>query len=97
VRRREEQLLGPFTATLDAVDVPTARLLLGTDEKVGVGAVLLTERAKLLDARGDHRAAQSVARRALALFQLLEANGYVSSEPERGSVRRSTAFRGVNR
>ena len=41
-------------ATLGAVDAKTVRLLLGSDDKIGVWAILLAERAKLLDAQGEH-------------------------------------------
>jgi hypothetical protein len=80
VRQSEQELLGPLTATIDAVDANTVRLLLGSDEKVGVWVVLLDERAKVLDAQGQHVAARQVARRALELFQLLEAREAAGSE-----------------
>jgi hypothetical protein len=80
VRQTEQELLGPLTATIDAVDAKTVRLLLGSDEKVGVWVVLLAERAKLLDAQGQDLAARQVARRALELFQLLDARGAAGSE-----------------
>jgi hypothetical protein len=80
VRQSEQELLGPLSATLEAVDNATVRLLLGSDEKVGVWAVLLTERAKLLDARGDAAEARAVAKRALELFELLGPSGTASSE-----------------
>jgi hypothetical protein len=80
VRQSEQELLGPLTATLDAVDAKTVRLLLGNDEKLQVWVVLLTERAKLLDAQGQPGAARSVASRALELLQLLETQGVRGSE-----------------
>ena len=80
VQASEQELLGPLTATLDAVDAKTVRLLLGNDEKLEVWIVLLTERAKLLDAQGQPGAARSVAGRALELLQLLESRGVRGSE-----------------
>jgi hypothetical protein len=80
VRQSEQELLGPLTATLNAVDAKTVRLLLGNDEKLQVWVVLLTERAKLLDAQGQPGAARSVASRSLELLQLLESQGVRGSE-----------------
>jgi hypothetical protein len=75
VRQSEQDLLGPLTATLDAVDARTVRLLLGNDEKLEVWVVLLSERAKLLEAQGQQAAARSVAGRAAELRELLESHG----------------------
>jgi hypothetical protein len=80
VRQSEQELLGPLSATLDAVDANTVRLLLGNDEKLEVWIVLLTERAKLLDAQSQQGTARSVASRALELLQLLESQGARDSE-----------------
>ena len=75
VRESERSLLGPLTSTLDAVDAKTVRLLLGSDEKLEAWVVLLTERAKLLDAEGQRGPAREVAERALELLELLPAAG----------------------
>jgi hypothetical protein len=80
VRQSEQELLGPLSGTLDAVDARTVRLLLGNDEKLAVWIVLLTERAKLLDAQSQQETARSVASRALELLQLLESHGAHGSE-----------------
>ena len=84
VRQSEQDLLGPLTATLDAVDARTVRLLLGNDEKLEVWVVLLTERAKLLEAQGQHAAARSVAGRAAELRELLESQGTANGPPRTG-------------
>jgi len=84
VQQSERELLGPLTATLDAVDARTVRLLLGNDEKLEVWVVLLSERAKLLDAQGQHAAARSVAARAAELRELLELQGSAKSPPRTG-------------
>jgi hypothetical protein len=84
VRQSEQDLLGPLTATLDAVDARTVRLLLGNDEKLEVWVVLLNERAKLLEAQGQHAAARSVAGRAAELRELLESQGTANGPPRTG-------------
>jgi hypothetical protein len=80
VRRTEQDLFGPLTATLDAVDIRTVALLLGSDDKIGACAVLWLERAKLLHARGKAEAGRAVAARTVELLGVLETRTGLTTE-----------------
>jgi len=80
LRQIEGELLGPLTATLDQVDIRTVLLLLGSDDKIGACAVLWSERAKLLSARGEPQSARVLATRSLELLDALEARAGLTSE-----------------
>ena len=69
VRETIDGLIGPLRGALEGLDASSAAALLGSREKLGAYAALISEEGSIKEQKGDARGARRARRRALDLYR----------------------------